>query len=153
MAEIYFHREDVELPITLNESKIRNWLSCLAQSEGHQITSLNYIFCSDDYLLEVNKQYLNHDYYTDIITFDYTEENQISGDIYISLDRITENSSQFQVTFEEELMRVIAHGCLHLMGYQDKTDEQQFLMTKKEEASLSLLQNIDVPRGTSKKRS
>ena len=150
MTEIYFHSEEVNLPINLDEPAIEGWLIALAQTEQQQISSLNYIFCSDEYLLTINKDYLNHDYYTDIITFDYSAEQVVSGDIYISIDRVADNAKEFHVSFEEELMRVIAHGCLHLLGYKDKTEEEQTLMTKKEEASLSLLRKLSVPRGTSK---
>lgn len=150
MTEIYFHSEDVNLPISLDEPAIKDWLIAIAQEENQEIAGLNYIFCSDEYLLTINKDFLNHDYYTDIITFDYSEELVVSGDIYISIDRVTDNTNAYQVSFQEELMRVIAHGCLHLLGYKDKTDEEQNLMTKKEEASLSLLRKSSVPRGTSK---
>ncbi len=150
MTEIYFHSEDVKLPITLDEPIIEAWLIALAKEESQEIASLNYIFCSDEYLLGINRDYLNHNYYTDIITFDYSEEGVVSGDIYISTDRVDDNSKEYKVSFQEEMMRVIAHGCLHLLGYKDKTDEEQNLMTKKEEASLSLLRKLSVPRGTSK---
>lgn len=150
MTEIYFHSEDINLPIALDEPQILQWLIALAKEENQQISNLNYIFCSDEYLLNINRDYLNHDYYTDIITFDYTEDQTVAGDIYISTDRVAENANEFSVTFQEELMRVIAHGCLHLLGYKDKTDEEQTMMTKKEEASLSLLRKLSVPRGTSK---
>ena len=149
MTEIYFHSEDINLPIALDEPQIQQWLIALAKEENQQISNLNYIFCSDEYLLNINKDYLNHDYYTDIITFDYSQEQVVAGDIYISIDRVAENAEEFNVNFKEELMRVIAHGCLHLLGYKDKTEEEQTLMTKKEEASLSLLRKLSVPRGTS----
>ncbi len=151
MTEIYFHSEDIDLPISIDEPAIRNWLIALAEEESQQISSLNYIFCSDEFLLTINKDFLNHDYYTDIITFDYSEENVVSGDIYISIDRVVDNAREYRATFEHELMRVIAHGCLHLLGYKDKTDEEQSVMTQKEEASLLLLQKMSVPRGTHKK--
>lgn len=150
MTEIYFHSEDVNLPIPLDEPAIEAWLIALAKEENQEIAGLNYIFCSDEYLLTINKDYLNHDYYTDIITFDYSETGVVSGDIYISIDRVVDNANAYQVSLAEELMRVIAHGCLHLLGYKDKTNEEQNLMTKKEEASLSLLRKLSVPRGTSK---
>lgn len=149
MTEIYFHSEEVNLPTPLDEPAIQDWLIALAQEENQEIANLNYIFCSDEHLLHINRDYLNHDYYTDIITFDYSQDQTIAGDIYISIDRIEENAREYAVGFQEELMRVIAHGCLHLIGYKDKTDEDQNLMTKKEEASLSLLRKLSVPRGTS----
>lgn len=149
MNEIYFHAEEVGIPPELNQAKTETWLIAIAKQESKQLSCLNYIFCSDDQLLTINKDYLNHDYYTDIITFDYTEGDLVAGDIYISVDRVAENAKAYGVSFEHELMRVVAHGCLHLLGYKDKTDEEQNLMTKKEEASLSLLKEIGVPRGTS----
>jgi rRNA maturation RNase YbeY len=99
------------------------------------------IFCSDEYLLDVNKKYLNHDYYTDIITFDYVEDKIISGDIFISSDRVRENANQFNVSFEMELFRIIIHGILHLLGYKDKTKKDKSLMTEKENFYLSRLLN------------
>ena len=150
MNEIYFHSEDIDLSLTLDEPTLENWLITLAKEENHEIADLNYIFCSDDYLLTINREYLDNDYYTDIITFDYSQDQVIAGDIFISADRVADNANVYKVRFEQELMRVIAHGCLHLLGYKDKTEEEQNLMTKKEEASLSLLQKLSVPRGTSK---
>lgn len=148
MPTIYFHGEDVDVPDFINEKDISHWLKTIAEIEGQEIGELNYVFCSDSYLLEINKQYLQHDYYTDIITFDYSEAGVLSGDVFISVERVRENADHFQANFEVELCRVIAHGCLHLIGYADKSAEQQKLMTMKEEASLSLYQKLSVPRGT-----
>jgi rRNA maturation RNase YbeY len=104
------------------------------------VNQLNYIFCSDEYLLTINQQYLNHDFYTDIITFDNSEEEGIvEGDIFVSLDRIRENANELNKPFEEELFRVLAHGVLHLVGYDDINDEQELEMREKEDLYLSQL--------------
>ncbi|KQS23756.1 rRNA maturation RNase YbeY [Dyadobacter sp. Leaf189] len=132
-----FFSEDVEfnLPRPL---KTKKWLKISSESEGYIISELNYIFCSDDYLLEINKEYLNHDYYTDIVTFDNSEEEkQLAGDIYVSVDRVRENAETFQVDFETELRRVLVHGLLHLMGYGDSNDEEKALMREKENQHLT----------------
>jgi probable rRNA maturation factor len=105
---------------------------------------INFIFCSDEHLLGINKQYLNHDTYTDIVTFDYSSEAQqqpVSGDIFISIDRVKENAEKFSKSFEDELHRVIIHGVLHLLGYKDKTKSAKEEMTKEEDMSLKMLKN------------
>ncbi len=135
--EIHFHNEEVDFP-DLDISIAESWFSKIAEAENHELGELNFIFCSDEHLLNINRQYLDHDFYTDIITFDYAEE-QVSGDIYISLDRVKENASTFGESYERELRRVMAHGLLHLMGYKDKSDEEAKEMREKEEAALSLL--------------
>jgi rRNA maturation RNase YbeY len=114
------------------------WLTETCKSEGFSIQELNYIFCSDDYLLEINKDYLQHDFLTDIITFDYVLGNNLSGDLYISVDRVKENAAVFKVPFENELKRVMVHGVLHLMGYSDKTDTATAEMREKEEEKIKL---------------
>ena len=114
------------------------WLTETCKSEGFSIQELNYIFCSDDYLLEINKDYLQHDFLTDIITFDYVLGNNLSGDLYISVDRLKENAEEFKVPFENELKRVMVHGVLHLMGYSDKTDTAIAEMREKEEEKIKL---------------
>jgi probable rRNA maturation factor len=109
-------------------------------TEGFELEELNYIFCSDEYLHQMNLTYLNHDTLTDIITFDNSEAEQIiEGDIFISIDRVKENSEEFDVLFETELHRVLVHGLLHLFGYKDKSEREKVLMREKEEACLSLL--------------
>lgn len=118
--------------------KTTNWIHKVAQSEGSEIGELNYIFCSDKFLLGINQQYLNHDTYTDIITFDMSEGDFIEGEIYISIPRVRENARMQKVTFQDELDRVIIHGLLHLLGYSDKGVRKKALMRKKEDASLSL---------------
>lgn len=134
---IYFHIEEIDFKLK-KKKKIRNWLTELAQTEEKIIEDLNYIFCSDNYLLEINKTHLNHDYYTDVITFDYCENKTISGDIFISIDRIKENAQTFDKSFKSELKRVMAHGLLHLMGYKDKNEADAIKMRKMEYFALKL---------------
>jgi rRNA maturation RNase YbeY len=106
--------------------------------EEKRVGDISFIFCSDEYLLSVNRKYLNHDYYTDIITFDDVEGNVINGDIIISVDRVKENSIEFQTSFENEIHRIIIHGVLHLLGYKDKVKKDKILMTQKEDLYLKL---------------
>lgn len=106
---------------------------------GKRVGEVAYIFCSDEKILEVNRQYLNHDYYTDIITFDYTEGDVISGDIFISVDTVRSNADEFGVSFEKELNRIIIHGILHLCGFKDKQPDDKAEMTRQEDSALSLL--------------
>lgn len=117
----------------LDKILISNWLSNVALSENKNIETISVIFCSDDYLLSVNKEYLNHDYYTDIITFDYSVDTEISGDLFISIDRVKENATEFNVPFLNELHRVLVHGVLHLCGYGDKSPDEETLMRSKED--------------------
>ena len=107
-------------------------------SENKKEGDINYIFCDDDYILEINKQYLDHDYYTDIISFDYSVGNELHGDIFVSIDRVRENAVDFNVTFDEELKRVIIHGILHYVGYKDKTEEDEVLMRQKEDEKIKM---------------
>ncbi|MCG5643999.1 rRNA maturation RNase YbeY [Flavobacteriaceae bacterium LSUCC0859] len=131
-----YHFEDVpEIP---NTEKYSDWLLAIADSEGYELGELAYIFCSDNYLLKLNQDYLKHDTLTDIITFDYVSGNLISGDVYISLERVADNAKEFGVSEPEELLRVMAHGLLHLCGYKDKTIEDQTLMTKKENEKIKM---------------
>jgi len=133
---IEFHYEtDFELS---DEPKYADWLCRLVTSEKSNIGHLDYIFCPDEYLLEKNKQFLNHDTYTDIITFDYSEGKIIAGDIFISVDRLLENSDEYNVRFEEELLRVMSHGVLHLLGYNDKSETESKVMRKKENEKIKL---------------
>lgn len=138
---ILFFQEDIKFNLE-RKNLIKGWLKEIASAGGYEIGSLNYIFCSDDYLLDINRQFLGHDYYTDIITFDNTEDDpkgRISGDIYISIDTVRANGETYGEGFERELFRVIAHGLLHLTGYDDVTDELQAEMTKAENRSLEML--------------
>lgn len=109
------------------------WLEEIILSEEKKPGDINYIFCDDDYLLKVNQDYLQHDYYTDIITFDYVKGRTISGEIFVSLQRISDNASTLSKNYEEELRRVLAHGILHLCGYKDKTEEEEKQMRRKED--------------------
>lgn len=102
----------------------KNWIKESAANEGFKIGDINYIFCDDEYLLQINKDYLQHDYYTDVIGFQYSEGKELSGDIYISVTRIEDNAEQNQIDFKNELARVVIHGILHFMNYQDKTDQE-----------------------------
>lgn len=134
---ILFHHEDVK-PLNIQKQLLKNWIKSVILSEGKKLGDVNYIFCSDEYLLEVNKQYLDHDYYTDIITFDYVEGERISGDIFVSVDRVKENAGQFGVGFDIELRRILVHGVLHLIGFPDKEPDEKKLMTSKEDQYLAI---------------
>lgn len=122
---------------------IKKWLKQIIENKGYKLGTLSYILCDDDYLLEINKQYLQHEFYTDIITFDYVENGVINGDIFISVDRVKENASLFGVYEREELMRVFAHGVLHLTGLKDESPEEASQMREAENASLELLREIE----------
>lgn len=121
-----------------NEEQYENWISQVIESEDKTEGEINYIFCDDAYLLEKNIEFLNHDTLTDIISFDYTMGNLISGDIFISVERVKENAADFNVPFEEELRRVMAHGVLHYCGYKDKSEADEQLMRSKEEEKMKL---------------
>lgn len=123
------------------KSDLKTWIKSTVEREKHLLGSLNYIFTSDESLLKINIEYLNHNTYTDIITFNYNENKKVSGDIFISIDRVKENAEKFEVSFEEELRRVMIHGVLHLCGYKDKTKADSDLMRKKENASLRLFKS------------
>jgi probable rRNA maturation factor len=134
MLKFFSEEISFKLPQSVKTSK---WIKTISLSEGYKIGELNYIFCSDDYLLEINKQYLDHDYYTDIITFDNSEEEgKLEGDIYVSIDRVRENAVGLGVDFEVELRRVLIHGLLHLIGFEDGSDELKKQMRAKEDACL-----------------
>lgn len=130
--------EDVD-DLSLNQIDLTNWISKVCLSENHQLGDISIIFCSDEYLLELNRIHLDHDYYTDIITFDYTDNQIVSGDLFISVDRVRENASDFNVSFQHELHRVMIHGVLHLCGYKDKSDDEEKLMRSKENNALSMI--------------
>ena len=121
-----------------NEEAIMSWLSDVIISETKKEGEINYIFCDDDYLLKINLEYLNHDTLTDIISFDYSVGNELNGDIFISVERVKDNANDFNVSFEDELKRVIVHGVLHYCGYKDKTEKDEQLMRFKEEEKLSM---------------
>lgn len=136
---IHFFSEDIDFHLK-EEAPIRNWITTIADSYNHRIEDINYVFCSDEYLLDINKTHLDHDYYTDIITFDNSEETHVlEADIFISVDRVEENSKSIGTDFSQELYRVIIHGLLHLLGFGDKTDSEKKEMREKEDSCISLL--------------
>ncbi len=137
---ILFHSEiSFSLP---SKREYKEWIKEIVVSRGCKVGDISFLFCDDDYLLEVNQKFLQHDTYTDIITFDYSEGALISGDIMISIDRVIENAEQFQVPFQVELQRVLSHGVLHLLGYKDKTKAEQQEMRKAEEQSILLFEKL-----------
>jgi probable rRNA maturation factor len=137
MPIIQFFEEDITYKLK-NKTAVRKWITETIVAEGFKLAELTYVFCSDQYLLQINQQYLNHDTYTDIITFDNSDENStIAGDIFISIERIKENAAKFTVTEAQELHRVIIHGALHLLGYKDKSVADKKKMTLKEDYYLS----------------
>lgn len=139
---IHFFSEEIKFELT-QKLKRKTWLKNITTEEGFQLGELNYIFCSDEYLYQINVDYLGHHTYTDIITFDNSEEEKkIEGDIFISVDRVKENALKHQQTEETELSRVISHGLFHLMGYKDKSKDQSELMRSKEEFAIKLFENI-----------
>ena len=137
---ILFFEEDIKFSLN-QKNRYKKWLKEVAKNENYHIQELNYIFCSDEYLFQINQQYLNHQTYTDIITFDNSEKPKIiEGDIFISIERITENSSNENNTFEKELLRVMSHGLLHLMGYKDKNPIEKTIMRQREDESIFLFE-------------
>ena len=135
---IHFSTDQVEMP-ALNQTKIQRWIRAVAADYGFSVGDIHYIFCSDEKELEVNRTFLQHDYYTDVITFDYSTEDVINGDIFISLDTVRSNAEEAGADFSEELMRIIIHGVLHLTGQADKTPETKAEMTRKENLALAKL--------------
>jgi rRNA maturation RNase YbeY len=139
MPAINFFQEEVSFTLK-DKLKLKKWIKETIEAEGYKLQELNYIFCSDEYLLQMNQQYLDHDTLTDIITFDNSEtQGKITGDIFISIERIWENAKKFEVTKERELQRVVIHGALHLVGYADKKPADKKLMTEKEDFYLNKL--------------
>lgn len=140
---IFFHQEDTPFELQPEKTRlVQEWLLAVIQLEGFVLNNLNYIFCSDDYLLQMNQQYLDHDTYTDVITFDNSEiDSEIEGDIFISIDRVKENAAAFQKDTDNELCRVMVHGLLHLCGYSDKTSTDMNMMRQKEDEHLDVLQD------------
>ena len=132
-------KEDFRLK---EKMKLKSWIASMIKRENKKVGDIAYMFCSDDQVLEANISYLDHDTYTDIITFDYVEGDVVSGDILISIDRIKDNAQIFGCTFEQELHRVIIHGILHLLGVGDKTDEEEKIMRKREEEALKAWDNM-----------
>lgn len=135
MIQFFFENTDA---ISISQD-IKTWLEDLIRAENKKPGAINYIFCDDEYLLKVNRDFLQHDYYTDVITFDYVKGKTIAGDIFVSLPRISENAATLSKDFDAELYRVLAHGILHLCGYKDKTDEEITEMRRKEDFYLNIL--------------
>lgn len=138
MGKISFFYEETNfiLPKTQN---VKAWVKSIILNDNFKLEQINFIFCSDDYLHSLNLQYLEHDTYTDIITFDYSIEKTLEGDIYISVDRVSENAQLLNIGFNEEIYRVMAHGILHMMGFKDKSETDKARMRQKEDSCLSLL--------------
>lgn len=134
--KVFFHDECGFKLMHVEERK--KWILKCVKMEQKAVENLNFIFCSDAYLLEKNRQFLNHNTYTDIITFDYCKDQLIIGDVFISIERVKENAESFKVHFEKELDRILVHGVLHLLGYKDKSDQEKIQMREKEEFYLSL---------------
>lgn len=139
----YIYFEDNTQKLNLAELKfVRPWILLAANLEGYQVGELGFIFCDDQFLNSINVEFLEHDTYTDIITFDYSSKTTISGEIYISMDRVLENSKLFQSGIQQEIHRIIIHGVLHLLGYKDKSPEDKAQMNSKEDYYLSLRHDL-----------
>lgn len=121
-----------------NTTKYSDWATRIIEAHQRSHTQIDYIFCDDEFLLDINQKYLDHDTYTDIITFDYTDNKIIAGDVFISIDRIRENAATFNVDFHNELLRVMSHGILHLMGYKDKSEKDSLIMREKENECINM---------------
>lgn len=135
---ISYQSDDIKMP-NIKKRETSAWIRTVAESYGKKLGDITYIFCSDAKILEVNKQFLKHDYYTDIITFDYDNDNVISGDVFISLDTVKSNAELFNTTYEKELHRVIIHGILHLVGINDKGPGEREIMEAAENKALAML--------------
>ena len=132
---IFNYETDFQLE---NESDYEHWIDAVIESEGKEAGEINYIFCDDEYLHNINMQYLNHDTLTDIISFDYCIGDLISGDIFVSIERVQDNAKDYEVSFNDELLRVLAHGVLHYCGYKDKTEDEALLMRSKEQEKINM---------------
>ena len=137
----YFFEDTASL--SLKEDALSIWIDNVVNAEKRTLGNLCFIFCSDNYLLSINKQFLEHNYYTDVITFDYSNSNVVSGDVFISVDRIKDNAQKYHVSFILELQRVIVHGVLHLIGFNDKSESEKLMMTSKENKYLELLNYVE----------
>ena len=140
MTEITYLAQQTELPI-FNQLAVNEWIKQVERNHNRVVGPLTYIFCSDDRIIEVNRKFLNHDYFTDIITFDYSSHKRISGDMFISLDTVKSNAELFQRAYNEELMRVVIHGVLHLCGINDKGPGEREIMEAHENDALAILPN------------
>ena len=137
MPVIQFFQEEIRFKLS-SPRKSTRWILNVVKSENNQVAGINFIFCSDRYLKTINVEYLAHDTFTDVITFDYSDESGIQGDVFISIERVRENAQKFRTDVDEEVHRVMVHGVLHLLGYKDKSKTSKALMRKKEDAYLSL---------------
>ena len=135
---VYFHCENINFTPS-NKSKVSSWIEKVFSENNKNTSSINIIFCTDDYLLKINKKHLNHNYYTDIITFDNSISNDVSADLFISIDRVKDNANSLKINFNTELHRVIIHGILHLCGYNDKLEKEKTQMRSLEDKYLSKL--------------
>ena len=138
---ISFSNQNIEFSLP-DQNRVKEWISTLIKRHGMSVGNIGYLFCDDSFLLEANNKYLNHDTLTDIITFDYVNGNLVSGDIMISVERVSDNSVTFGVPFTDELHRVIIHGVLHLLGQGDKTDDEARIMRQREDEALALWRTI-----------
>ena len=143
---VYFHSEETRFYLT-NRKIYRHWVENFIKSKSKSLGELNFIFTNNDYLLKINRQYLNHNYYTDVITFDYNELELISGDIFISVDQVRENCRDMNVSFTNELCRVMIHGVLHLLGYRDGNSEERSKMRMLENEALKILKGYESGNG------
>lgn len=134
---INYQSQDIKF-VLKEKRKVSKWINDVVKSHQKKVGNISYIFCSNQYILELNQQYLNHNYFTDIITFDYCYDNIVEGDIFISIDTVLDNSHRFKTNFNDELLRVIIHGVLHLVGFSDKTAKQQKQMRVLEDEALSI---------------
>ena len=134
---ISFYAEDIEMP-NLKKTALKAWIKAVVEKHGFKLGDIAYVFCSDKRILEVNRQFLSHDYYTDIITFDYTEGNKISGDLFISLDTVKSNAEKFDTDYDQEFHRVVIHGILHLCGINDKGPGEREIMEANENEALAM---------------
>lgn len=142
---ITYDKENAKIKMPkIKKRNVSAWIKKVAELHGKKVGDLSYLFCSDDHILEVNKEYLQHDYYTDIITFDYTEDNVISGDMVISVDTIATNAEKFETTFESEFFRVVIHGVLHLCGINDKGPGEREIMEKHENEALEVAKSYEL---------
>ncbi len=139
---LHFVTENIDMP-PINPARIENWLRRVAAGYGFALGDITYIFCDDNRILEVNRQFLQHDYYTDVITFDYTTPGRVSGDIYLSLETIRSNAEMVGVDYIDEVHRILVHGLLHLTGQGDKTPETKAVMTEKEDKALAIINEND----------
>jgi len=139
---IEFIFEDIS-KFSISDNSISNWVEHIVSLENKIAGEVCFILCSDEYLLKINQQYLKHNYYTDVITFDYSESSIISGDIFISIDRVRDNSNNLQIPFNKEFQRIIIHGVLHLLGLGDKSESEKIIMTSKEDDCLKLYRDVE----------